>query len=670
MHDIVEALITATQAGLPDIRAKAWIKHVWIPNQPVLADTVLVLLGNFSAMSLTLRRFVMAWIIITSSRFSPEATQALHARYAVLFHFLDYERTRPLLCRLLFMLTRRVDVTAFRCKELSRLVKKLRENGQSPVDVVVLAGLYEKYAPHLMFKGVNKKNFSSTQVQLQGDGPKTWVDPEDLAMETHASRFTFFTPTFPVWLARVENITCEGVTSSSSSTNEAGDFKVGLQPRHEQDKDELRAVRRAFGGNKNALIRQRGKLQTAIPSSNTNMDLAQQKRFKKSSESTVGVTLAEVKEPRDLVYGLVQHGVLLPDRCSSLLGDVIFQHLLRLEPNQDVVLRLRFCLPFLLESEMFSSKSRAEVALEDEIKASSTQSSSMMQAYQEYTSLLQDKRRRSLMTALVHFTRFQGSLLPEIEAFVYRFLVTWDGVVFQQEVLELVSFVSLGVSTRQLEVNLFSPLYKLFASSSIAFKFGLLRSYTKLRHRWALLSPSSLDLCQVLHDHVVEVGLIALLETKDDVLVMLGLQAFLASGLDLVHRGVLDQVPEVNPGLLLRFFLSSSSPGLVGLCKLVQQVEDMGKEVGSMRELVDMARGMWTYSKNSLVFPSSGEVEALERVVEDATNGDLFDTGALNGHSTALVLLFHRFQENSQGGSFKDYVVAQANGLEHLQAIM
>ncbi|GBG33287.1 Centromere protein I [Hondaea fermentalgiana] len=121
-----------------------------LPRTPVEAPVVVDLLGLFSSLSLKCKVMTLKWLILVNRKLSRGGTEALHKCYGVLFHYVDYESTRAPLCRLLYMLTRRKDVTVFRAERLGALVSNLIETGQDAGPLLLLSDLYAQYAPDLL----------------------------------------------------------------------------------------------------------------------------------------------------------------------------------------------------------------------------------------------------------------------------------------------------------------------------------------------------------------------------------------------------------------------------------------------------------------------------------------------------------------------------------------
>jgi len=120
-----------------------------LPNQPVAKTTVVSAVGGMSGMGMSTKILVVKWIIMINEKLSRDAALALHGLYGVFFHYLEYDSLQPHICRLLFMITRRKDVTIQRANKLGILMKTLRDTGQDPHYLVWLFSLYSQYAPDI-----------------------------------------------------------------------------------------------------------------------------------------------------------------------------------------------------------------------------------------------------------------------------------------------------------------------------------------------------------------------------------------------------------------------------------------------------------------------------------------------------------------------------------------
>jgi len=196
------------------------------------------------------------------------------------------------LCRLLYMLTRRKDVTNLRAKKITRLSRDMIDSGQDASPVLMLCDLYVQYAP-----------------EIACSMPAKFSRP----------RSTFFRNPDPAWKAEIEGVERQVMKKLSQRTP--------LQER------------------KNVSFL--GKRQH-------NADSVPEAVSKKARLDQVNVS--ELTSTTELGKSLVDGKVVFPDRCTSILRDSMFQYLICLEPREDQILRLRHALPYLIEEEFYSLK--------------------------------------------------------------------------------------------------------------------------------------------------------------------------------------------------------------------------------------------------------------------------------------------------------------------------
>jgi len=143
------------------------------PKEPVSAAVVEELMGGFHRFSSKVKNLALKWLIIVHRRLSREATHALRSCYGVFFHFIDFETNRPLICRILYMLTQRKDVTRFRTEKLQSVIKDLVDTGQDAGPLLLLADLYAQYAPESIPSFSSR--FSRPRVGFFRSPDETWA---------------------------------------------------------------------------------------------------------------------------------------------------------------------------------------------------------------------------------------------------------------------------------------------------------------------------------------------------------------------------------------------------------------------------------------------------------------------------------------------------------------
>ena len=71
------------------------------------------------------------------------------------------------------------------------------------------------------------------------------------------------------------------------------------------------------------------------------------------------VVLTEMRKVGDVASALMEKDLVLPDRCSSVLNDNLFQHAFCLMPTEESTTRIKNNLAHMLEDEFFSTANAA-----------------------------------------------------------------------------------------------------------------------------------------------------------------------------------------------------------------------------------------------------------------------------------------------------------------------
>ena len=85
---------------------------------------------------------VLTWLLVIFGHL--DGLSQLHPLYAIFFHYLEYETLRPLLCELLYRLTRRVDILPHR---IQRLLQLFSRTGCQELPLYGVLVLYKQFCP-------------------------------------------------------------------------------------------------------------------------------------------------------------------------------------------------------------------------------------------------------------------------------------------------------------------------------------------------------------------------------------------------------------------------------------------------------------------------------------------------------------------------------------------
>ncbi|OBZ85717.1 Centromere protein I [Choanephora cucurbitarum] len=91
-----------------------------------------------------------------------------------------------------------------------------------------------------------------------------------------------------------------------------------------------------------------------------------------------------------------------------------------------------------------------------------------------------------ILQVLLKFTRFTKTQLPAVEVFLFRYLKTWNGYEFVDEILELITYLK-PTSFRELYQYVLKPLSRLYITSDVKWKARLILCYSDWLRNWAAL---------------------------------------------------------------------------------------------------------------------------------------------------------------------------------------
>ncbi|XP_073255780.1 centromere protein I-like [Porites lutea] len=200
------------------------------------------------------------------------------------------------------------------------------------------------------------------------------------------------------------------------------------------------------------------------------------KRRKLRSSSIPVVQTTSISEKKISVEQLSSFNDLLgnidsiefPSQVACVLNSPFLQHVLTSNPDFVMLQRLNFWLNHSLYEDFLSGPSSESV----------------------------DPNSLVLLQKLKQFTCFLQESIPAVEAFLVRYLYTWNGSDFRPLVLQLVTRLSLWPFQRLNDLVL-EPLRKLFFSSQVYVKCQVLYCFTELlRNFLAVELPRQQELLQ------------------------------------------------------------------------------------------------------------------------------------------------------------------------------
>ncbi|KAI8356664.1 Mis6-domain-containing protein [Blakeslea trispora] len=150
--------------------------------------------------------------------------------------------------------------------------------------------------------------------------------------------------------------------------------------------------------------------------------------------------------------------ISLPEQLNMVLEKRSLQYSLLYEPSGTAVTRLSYYIIQILFDLLTSGNKK------------DTQKTEMAR----------------MLQVLLKFTRFTKTQLPAVQVFLFRYMKTWNGHDFQDEILELITYLK-PTSFRELYQHVLKPLSRLYTVSDVKWKARLLLCYTNWLKNWAAL---------------------------------------------------------------------------------------------------------------------------------------------------------------------------------------
>ncbi|CAO3620516.1 unnamed protein product [Cunninghamella echinulata] len=97
-----------------------------------------------------------------------------------------------------------------------------------------------------------------------------------------------------------------------------------------------------------------------------------------------------------------------------------------------------------------------------------------------------DSQLKQLLTQILQLARFSKVHVPAIEVFLMRYIRSWNGMDFEYEIFNLLTFIK-PMTFEEIYEYYLRPLYRLFCVSNTAWKANLILCYRDWLKNWALL---------------------------------------------------------------------------------------------------------------------------------------------------------------------------------------
>ncbi|KAG0348256.1 hypothetical protein BG004_005575 [Podila humilis] len=151
--DQLTNLLEVILSGKIDDSTSRKLKKLLLPRHKVPENCAIRILGNLGGdLRSSIQASLLRWIILCYDLF--DSRSRLQRLYSVVFHYLTYETLRPLLCHILYFMTRREDVKPFRIRKLLDLQVIV---GKEPA-LMGLLHIYKTYVPELILTPLQLSN--------------------------------------------------------------------------------------------------------------------------------------------------------------------------------------------------------------------------------------------------------------------------------------------------------------------------------------------------------------------------------------------------------------------------------------------------------------------------------------------------------------------------------
>ena len=528
-----------------------------LPRDEMVDDKVIKnLLGSLCILVPESRIKLFQWLIMIYQRLSKEALQSLRCGYGLLFHYIDYEKTRTLLCHLLYLLTRRKDVTPFRIERLKSITMKMMKVGENIPSLLLLYDLYAQYEPDLI--SAPPKKFSRPNGSFFKIPDSNWQNKLDMA------------------IVRNDVITEKGSleTDNSEDKEKITENKTKLI----KNKTKNSKIRKLFYSNNNQFLPE-----------------VYSKRAKFGQ-----IDVNEVETTYELGRALCVEKIAFPDQCIALLSDKMFQYLICLDPTEEQVKRLRHCLPYMIEDCFFSANLSSKKVSKKEKKITPILPLDLV-------------KKNQLLIAMVNFCDFSQQILPELEHFLRRFLHTWNGIDHIVPILCLISRLQPRTYD-ELHQHILQSLYRVYQSSQVIVKVQIISCLIDLLRNWAEIDwekhytpsvpgsilleennnavcmlpvkkmrksfvslNSGLDLTRSIFElvgYIDQLLLIGLITDNDHVCFQLEIRNFFNTVANFFRKQNIPFVVPPSPGLTYRLLLAPTGVGTNMLCDILIQLHN------------------------------------------------------------------------------------------------
>ncbi|XP_033637243.1 centromere protein I-like [Asterias rubens] len=302
-RDISQLLDVAASSKFSDSISSRLIKSL-LPSDKIPQEAVIKAVSWMctNKPSNEIQGLLLKWMILTYDLL--DGSDDLHALYGILFHFVENDVLCPQVCHLLYLLTRKQDVLAFRVHRLLSLQKRV---GVQP-HITGLLSVYKMYRPHLV------------------------------SLVAPPTQRVYFRLTVKAWSAEVD--------------------KVKERLRNREEGSEAAALERLHGPAQESTQKSKKKKIEVIPkvsSSLMSQDGSGDAGYQLPGSPQGKVPLQHIKTFEDLLQNM--NRLELPGQIAAVLESPYLQHAICCHSEQHTVQRLSFWLYQVLHQELLDNSS-------------------------------------------------------------------------------------------------------------------------------------------------------------------------------------------------------------------------------------------------------------------------------------------------------------------------
>ncbi|XP_076807144.1 centromere protein I-like [Clavelina lepadiformis] len=362
-----------------------------IPRENVPEDIACLIISKIceDLKDVKIKCLLLRWLIIVYDLLTSKTK--LHCLYGILFHYIGSDILCPSICQLLFLLTRKNEVTHYRISKLLELQKRV---GNVP-HICGLLSVYRMYQPSLISMSGNFKTFFKKQ-------DRAWEQSILRMQQRHGINM----------------------------------FSEGINPMIPMPKVERKLMHQP--------------LVTMAHNDTQNMQPLADHLLGK-------VPIYQITSFQELLDHFGQ--LDLDCQAFTLLSSTTFRHLVAIACDRTMPLRLSFWLHHCLNEELMLTGGES-------------------------------KRGIELLHIILQLSDLIQECLPVCEAFLFRYLCTWNGKDYCSYILKLLTRIRIFPYSVLHDLVL-SPLHKLFVfSSNVYLKCSIINTMTEMLCNYLSLETS------------------------------------------------------------------------------------------------------------------------------------------------------------------------------------